>query len=171
MIRIGVTGLLVSAVLVLLLFAGVDALRSWLDGDADQRAVTPTQQQVTRTDFAECEQEQVEAAIEVRGGIATNVVRHVSVTACHLPAMRLRLTIWDRTGKRAWHGELPDQFEGNYARSPRMLFTVSEQTVRFLEPNSEIRRCRQRDPFVALARIGPYFARASGLSASEIGCP
>jgi hypothetical protein len=38
-------------------------------------------------------------------------------------------------------------------------------------PNAEIRRCRQRDPFVALARIGPYFARARAVSASEVGCP
>jgi hypothetical protein len=86
--------------------------------------------------------------------------------------MRLRLTILDRAGKRAWRGEpLRDAFGGNYAQSPRMLVVVSEQTVHFFEPNGEIRRCHRRGPFVAIAEIGPYLARAGGLTASEIGCP
>jgi hypothetical protein len=52
-----------------------------------------------------------------------------------------------------------------------MLVVVSEQTVHFFEPNGEIRRCHRRGPFVAIAEIGPYLARAGGLTASEIGCP
>ena len=162
------SALLVGAVLVLLLFAGVDALRSWFEENERDRAAAVPQQPVSPTSFAPCEQEQLEAAIEVRGGIATNVIRHVSVTACHQDAMRLRLTIWDRAGRRVWRRDMRGQFEGNYAR---MLVAVSEQTVRFLAPNNAIHRCHQRGPFVALAQIGPYITRARGLSADEIGCP
>jgi hypothetical protein len=172
MIRIGVTGLLVGAVLVLLLLAGTDALRSWMDDDADQQPVTPTQRQVAPTDFAECKQEQLEAAIEVRGGIANNVLRWVSGPACHQHRLLLEVTILDRAGKRAWHGQdFSTEFAGNYAQSPRMLVAVSEQTVHFVTPNSEIRHCHRRGHFAAIARIGPYIAHAGGLSASEIGCP
>ena len=171
MVRIRLTRLLVSVVLILLLFASLDALRSWLGNEDAKQTVGLTHQTVVPKSFAPCKQEQLETAIEVRGGLATNVVRHVSVTACHQRGMRLQLTIWDRAGRRAWHGKLSSQFEGNYAQSPRMLRGISEQIVHFPAPNAEIRRCRQRDPFVALARIGPYFARARGLSASEVGCP
>lgn len=161
--------LLVGALLVLLLFAGVDALRSWLDDD--QRPQATTQQSLSSKTFPPCKQQELEAAIEVRGGIATTVIRYLGATACHRDGMRLRLTIWDRAGRRAWHGELRDQFERNYARSPRMLVRVSEATVHFLAPNSEIRRCYKRGPFVARAHVGPYVARTRGLSANEIGCP
>jgi len=138
--------LLVGAVLILLLFAGVDALRSWFDQDERDQAAAVTQQPVSPTTFAPCQREQLEAEIEVRGGIATNVIRHVSVTACHQDAMRLRLTILDRGGRRVWQRDLKGQFEGNYAGAPRMLAVVQEQTVPFLTPNSAIHRCHQRGP-------------------------
>jgi hypothetical protein len=154
----------------LLLFASLDALRSWLRDEDVKQAVGLTNQTVVPKNFAPCKQEQLETAIEVRGGLATNVVRHVSVTACHQRGMRLQLTIWDRAGRRAWHGQLPSQFEGNYSQSPRMLPHVSEQTVHFPAPNTDIRHCQRRGPFVALAQFGPYITRARGLSASEIGC-
>jgi hypothetical protein len=170
-IRSRLTWLLVGAVFVLLLFAGLDALRSWLGDEDAHRTVAPTHQVVAPKNFAPCDQQQLEASIEVRGGIATTVLRHVSVTACHQHAVRLRLTIWDRAGRFAWRRVLRSQFEGNYAQSTRMLIGVSEQTVHFVAPNSAIPRCHRRGPFVALAQIGPYAARARGLSASEIGCP
>ena len=170
MIRTGFTRLLVIAVLALLLFAGVDALHSWLSDEDGQQTVALTDI-VAAKSFAPCRPEQLEAAIEVRGGIANNILRWVSGPACHEHGLRLELTIMDRAGKRAWHGQdfFPD-FERNYAQSPRMLAVVSELAVHFPTPNSEIRHCHRRGPFVAIARIGPYIAHAGGLSASEIGC-
>jgi hypothetical protein len=82
-IRSRLTWLLVGAVLILLLFAGLDALRSWLGDEDAHRTVAPTHQVVAPKNFAPCDQQQLEASIEVRGGIATTVLRHVSVTACH----------------------------------------------------------------------------------------
>lgn len=172
MIHTRLTRLLVSVVLVLLLFASLDALRSRLSDEESPQTVALTQTIVASKDFAPCKQEQLEAAIEVRGGIATNIVRWVSGPACHQHGLSLELTILDRAGKRAWHGqEFATEFARNYAQSPRMLVVVSEQTVHLFEPNGEIRRCHRRGPFVAIAEIGPYLARAGGLTASEIGCP
>jgi hypothetical protein len=168
-IRSGFTRLLVIVVLALLFFAVVDALRSWLS-DEDSQELTGTI--VAAKNFAPCRPEQLEAAIEVRGGIANNVLRWVSGPACHQHRLLLEVTILDRAGKRAWHGQdFSTEFARNYAQSPRMLVAVSEQTVHFVTPNSEIRHCHRRGPFAAIARIGPYIAHAGGLSASEIGCP
>jgi hypothetical protein len=170
-IRTGLTQLLVIAVLAVLLFAGVDALRSWLGEEDGQQTVALTEKVVAAKNFAPCRPEQLESAIEVRGGIANNVLRWVSGPACHEHGMRLGLTILDRAGKRAWHRQnFFAAFERNYAQSPRMLVVVSELAVHFPTPNSEIRHCHRRGPFVAIARIGPYVAHAGGLSASEIGC-
>jgi hypothetical protein len=170
-IRTGFARLLVIAVLALLLFAGVDALRSWLSDEDGQQTVAVTDTIVAAKNFAPCRPEQLEAAIEVRGGIANNILRWVSGPACHEHGMRLEVTILDRAGKRAWHEQdFFAAFERNYAQSPRMLTVVSELAVHFWTPNSEIRHCHRRGPFVAIARIGPYIAHAGGVSASEIGC-
>jgi hypothetical protein len=170
-IRSGFTRLLVIVVLTLVFFAGVDALRSSLSDEDGQQTVAQTDTIVAAKSFPACRPEQLEAAIEVRGGIANNVLRWVSGPACHQHGLSLELTILDGAGKRAWHGQdFATEFARNYAQSPRMLVVVSEQTVHFVTPNSDIRHCHRRGPFAAIARIGPYVARAGGLSASEIGC-
>jgi hypothetical protein len=170
-IRTRLTRLLVSVVLVLFLFAGLDVLRSRLSDEDGQQTVALTDTIVAAKNFPPCRPEQLEAAIEVRGGIANNVLRWVSGPACHEHGLRLGLTILDRAGKHAWHRQdFFAAFERNYAQSPRMLVVVSELAVHFPTPNSEIRHCHRRGPFVAIARIGPYIAHAGGLSASEIGC-
>ena len=171
MIRTAFTRLLVIVVLALLFFAGVDALRSSFSDDDGQQTEALTDTIVAAKNFPPCRREQLEAAIEVRGGIANNVLRWVSGPACFQHGLLLELTILDRAGKRAWHGQdFSTEFARNYAQSPRMLVVVSEQTVHFVTPNSEIRHCHRRGPFAAIARIGPYIGRAGGLSASEIGC-
>ena len=97
------TRLVVIVVLALLLFASVDALRSWLSDEDGQQTVALTDKIVPAKNFAPCRPEQLEAAIEVRGGIANNVLRWVSGPACHEHGLRLDVTILDRAGKRAWH--------------------------------------------------------------------
>ena len=172
MIRTRFTRLPVIVVLALLFFAGVDALRSSLNDEDGQQTAAPTDTVAAAKSFPPCRPEQLEAAIEVRGGIANNVLRWVSGPACQQHGLSLELTILDRAGKRAWHGQdFATEFARNYAQSPRMLVLVSEQTVHFVTPNSDIRHCHRRGPFAAIARIGTYVARTGGLSASEIGCP
>ena len=172
MIGARLTRLLVSVVLVLLLFASLDALRSSRRDVDGQQTVALTDKIVAANNFPPCRPEQLEAAIDVRGGIANNVLGWVSGPACHQHGLLLEVTILDRAGKRAWHGQdFSPEFARNYAQSPRMLVVVSEQTVHFVTPNSEIRHCHRRGPFAAIARIGPYIAHAGGLSASEVGCP
>lgn len=162
MIRTRLTWVVVGGVVALLVVAGVDALRS----SESETAASATMASTTALENLDrlsprCTRPQIVVSIEVRGGIATNVVREFGSDACHLRRVRLGLTIRDRAGKTVWEGAMP-AFEGNY--SPGF-----EQTVHFPYPNP-VPHCDRRGPFLALVTVGPYSVRRN-LSGDEIGCP
>jgi hypothetical protein len=110
-----------------------------------------------------CTAQQIAMAIEVLGGSASIVVRHVWGKPCHLARLPIDLAVWDRTGRRVRLAEprsgVPQSgIAGDF--SPRFERLVN---ITYLAD------CDQRQPFLAVVNVGPYVARGT-LSAKEIGC-
>jgi hypothetical protein len=109
------------------------------------------------------------ASIEVAKGVAVIVVRHERGTPCHLQRyLGLRLTIRDRGGNQVRF--LPNPPSGDFPGGWRLGFEDDLAASRWTFPLPFARRCPWRGPFVALATVGPYSARRSNLSRSEIAC-
>jgi hypothetical protein len=160
MIRTRLTWVIVGAVVALLIAAGVDALRS-----SDRESSAPTTTASTTTvgrragsTLPRCTREQVAVSIEIRKGVATIVVRHVGANPCDLRYRRFRLTIRDRAGNviGQWGGA---RFGGDFSPGSEQTFSLPA-----------VWHCDRRGPFLALATVGPYGARRSKLSRSEITC-
>jgi hypothetical protein len=166
MIRTRITWLIAGGVVTLLVVAGVDALRS-TDSEATASTTTASMTTPEAADHSlpHCTRQQITVSIEIRGGIANNVVRQIGSRPCRLRNLGIELTIKDRAGKPVWEGEISAEesvFGGDFSPG-------SEQTIHFPNPNF-VPHCFRRDPFLALATIGPYSVRRSNLSGGEIGC-
>jgi hypothetical protein len=90
MSRTLITWGVVATVVGLLLVAGVDAL---LSSGSEKAASAPTAS-IGITDKAKlpprrCTRLDIRVLVEIRGGVATAVVRNVGLSPCHLRALRL----------------------------------------------------------------------------------
>jgi hypothetical protein len=182
MLRRWWTWVVLGAVIVVGVFAGLDAFRS-LDGEERASASTPT---ATTGDGRggrppPCARREISLAIETRrpdpnqpslvglyGGlplpeypVATAVLRDVGARSCYVEHFGFRLTIRDRTRRRlvSWWPPPPLWLGGNFSPG-------SEDTLSI--PNEH--GCLYPGPYVAVATFGPYSARRGNLSRSDIAC-
>jgi hypothetical protein len=113
--------------------------------------------------LARCTAQQIAVAIDVLGGAATIVVRHVWGKPCHLSRLPIDLTVKDRAGSRVRlptteGSETQSRVGGDFSPGFEQLINIT-----YL-PN-----CDQRGPFDAFVNVGPYSARRK-LSGNEVGC-
>jgi hypothetical protein len=101
---------------------------------------------------------QLALAIDVLGGSATIVLRHVWGSACRLPRVPIGLTVKDRKGKPVDLPESTSAIKGDFPPGFERLVNITY-----------LPHCDQRGPFVAFVNVGPYSARRR-LSRSEVGC-
>jgi hypothetical protein len=106
-----------------------------------------------------CIAQHIGVSIDVLGGTATIVVRHVWGSPCHLASLPIRLSVTDRVGRRVRLSTQSESVvEGDFAPGFERLIDIT-----YL-PN-----CNQRGPFTAFVIVGPYSAQRK-LSGSEVGC-
>ena len=108
-----------------------------------------------------CTAQQIAVAIEVLGGSASIVVRHVWGKPCHLARLPIDLAVWDRSGRRVRlvrSGVAQSGIAGDFSPRFERLIDITY-----------VRDCDYRGPFLAVVNVGPYGARAT-LSAKEIHC-
>src|SRR5262245_19693886 len=153
--------IVLGALAILLFVAGVDAFRP--DGQAP--ALTTESPTTTGAlagrQLARCTAREVTASIEILGGQAATVVRHIGDNPCRLRPVRVRIALVDASGNELrLAGFRPAPLGGD-------LLPGSEQTANFPE---EIVGCHRKGPFGATVTVGPFEAHRAGLLGSEVGC-
>ena len=156
------TWVVVGGVAILLVLAGVDALRSSTDSEAFAPTATATTSKLPRVSLPPCTQQDISISIEVRDGGAVAVARNIGADACYRLLRGWRLRIEDRAGtlveERAEVRPLADGFS---QQAPRGLFQLTLNPVCLgVSPG----------PYVALVTVGPYTTRLANLSRSEVAC-
>jgi hypothetical protein len=159
MIRSRVTWVVLGGVAALVVIAVADALRS-SGGETSlptASAATTTSPQAT-TPLPNCARRQIALSIEIREGIATVVVQHVSGERCFQPSADFRFLITNRAKQRIglW---TPPVFAESYRLGQERTFALAY-----------VFRCDRPGPFIAKATLGPYSARLGNVSRSEITC-
>jgi hypothetical protein len=117
-----------------------------------------------------CTVENIGVSIEVLGGTATVVVRHVWGRPCQLaPSLRVRLSVDDRVGRRvrlatlAGGSVVQARVGGDFSPGFEQLIEIPY----LAEP--QLTSCDRRGPFTAFVIVGPYSAQRK-LTGSEVGC-
>lgn len=158
------TWVIVAGVGALLLFAGLDALRSSSDG---RDSATPTVSTRTPTTIGSnnsllpCDVEDLTISIEVRGGNPSVVARNAG-NVCYRLLRGWHLRIEDRAGESLveW-AEIQPLADG--------VFPAGAENSFGLLPAKPI-QCKSPGPYLVSATVGPYFARRGHLSGDEIAC-
>jgi hypothetical protein len=178
MLRTRLSWLVIGGVAVILVAAAVDTIRSSEPSASSPRRETATERsaagevtipvEATPEGLPRCTVQKA-VSIEVLGGTATVVVRHVGGRACHLAALPVRLSVTNRVGRRvrlATLDEGPDvqsRVGGDFSPGFEQLIDIPY----LAEP--QLTSCDRRGPFTAFAIVGPYSAQRK-LSGSEVGC-
>jgi hypothetical protein len=159
MLRRWFTWVVPGAVIAVGVLAGLDALRS-SDGETTAPSPTaPTSTLEAREPPPPCTRLQVRVSIEILGGAAKPVVKNVGLSPCRLRSpLDLAVTISDQAGKKI-HKFSSASFVGDFA--PGQWATTPEQFIK---------DCQLHGPFQVVARVGPYTARRSNLTASQVLC-
>jgi hypothetical protein len=117
-----------------------------------------------------CTVQNIGVSIDVLGGTAQVVVRHVWGRPCHLaPPLRVRLGVSDRVGRRVRLATLDEgpvvqsRVEGDFSPGFEQFIDIPY----LAEP--QLTSCDRRGPFTAFVIVGPYSAQRK-LSGSEVGC-
>jgi hypothetical protein len=149
--------LVVGGVTTLLVFAGVDTLRS----SADSEISAPTASTTTAS-LPSCTQQDIRISIEIRAGIANVVARNVAGHLCYRLLHAWRLAINDAAGNQIAHWE--------DVRDPLVegIFPADVERA-FVLPQSPV-ACDSPGPYVAVVTVDPYIARRGNLSRSEVAC-
>ena len=149
-----------GAVATLLFVAGVDAFRPDRQAPALTTRAPTTAAVLASSQLPRCTEREVSVSIEILGGLATTVVRHIGDDPCRLPPVTVRIVLVDASGDEVQFAYPSTPFGGD-------LEPGSEQTANFPE---EIVGCQRRGPFGATVSIGQFSAHRTGLSDSEVGC-
>ena len=162
-----VTWVVVGAVVVLLVAAGVDALRSSPHSatvaPGTTVALTTTTQIATGT--PPCARHDLRILIKIREEVASVIVRNIGADACHRVLRGWHLRIEDRAGKVVgeWAKEqVPVQplIVGDFRAGDEVAFWLPQGPV----------LCDSSGPYLALATVGPYSARLDDLPPRAITC-
>jgi hypothetical protein len=109
-----------------------------------------------------CTAQNIGVAVDVLGGSATVVVRHVWGRRCHLAALPVRLSVTDRRGRRV-------RLETDGSPSERVVDGDFAPGFERLIDIPYLANCDGRGPFAAFVIVGPHSAQRK-LSAGEVGC-
>ena len=162
------TWLIAGGLLIVAVAGLIDALRgssSAREPPLRNLAPSPAPAAASHEPLPTCARPELELGIEILGGSATTVLRHVSGGPCHLKRVPVRVTVRDRAGRRVQlvAGEgLRGAFRGDFSAGFEQLINIT-----FLP------HCTPETvplgPFLLSARAGPYRAQRA-LSGQEIGC-
>lgn len=180
------TWVIVAGVGALLIFAGVDALRSIGDGKkalptastgatASAVSTTSPENAANTVPVRRCARNEAEVSIEMRAGFATVVVRNTGANDCYVRLRGWSQRIAVRTGKPVVnsheradiHGLLPADSEGFDISG--LLLADSEQALQLLAFPASV--CKSPPPYLAFARLGRYSVSRGDLSRTAIACP
>jgi hypothetical protein len=116
-----------------------------------------------------CTAQNIGVSIDVLGGTAAVVVRHVWGRPCDLAPLTVRLGVTDLVGRRVRLASLsegpvlPSHIEGDFAPGFEALIDITYLA------KPQLMSCASRGPFTAFVIVGPYSAQRK-LSGSEVGC-
>jgi hypothetical protein len=178
MTRTRLTWVIASGVIAVLVAGTVDAIRS-----TEPSAPSPSREPATERSAARettfpvetrealprCTVQHIGVSIDVLGGAATVVVRHVWGSPCHLAPLPVRLSLTNRFGGRvrlATVGGGPDvqsRVDGDFSPGFERLIDIPYLA------HPPLANCNSRGPFTAFVIVGPYSAQRK-LSGSEVGC-
>lgn len=187
------TWVIVAGVGALLIFAGVDALRSIGNGKealpttptaatASAASTTAPENAANTVPVPRCARNEPEVSIEMRAGFATVVVRNTGANDCYVRLRGWSQRIADRTGKPVVNSEgadisglLPADSEGIDISG--LLLADSEQALQLLAFPTQLfafpptSACESPPPYLAQARLGRYSVSRGDLSRTAIACP
>ena len=179
MTRRQLTRVIATGLIAVLIAGAVDAVRSSEPGSSPSPMVTTERSAVREMTIPvamrpvalpRCTVQNIGVSIDVLGGTATVVVRHVGGRPCSLaPPLRVRLGLSDRVGRRVrlatvGGGEdLQSRVGGDFSPGFERLIDIPY----LAEP--QLTSCDLRGPFTAFVIVGPYSAQRK-LSGSEVGC-
>jgi hypothetical protein len=157
------TWVIVAGIGALLLFAGVDALRSSA-GSEDSTLAPSTRMKTTAADSSgsllPCTVEDLRISIDVRGGGPTLVARNFGET-CYRLLRGWHLRIEDRAGEPlAQWDEIQLLADGIFPAGSESSVLLSRFPV----------VCKSGGPYVMSVTVGPYFERRGHLSDLALGC-
>ena len=120
-----------------------------------------------------CTVQNLGVSIEVLGGTATVVVRHVWGRPCQLaPPLPVSLSVTDRVGRRvrlatlAGGSVVQSRVGGDFSPGFEQLIDIP-----YLAEPTVDEGCDRRGPFTAFVIVGPYtYSAQRRLSGSEVGC-
>lgn len=178
MIRRRLTWIIVGAVIALVGAAVVDSLRP-SGSPASQPAhsksgsVFEARDPIlapARVGLPRCTAQHIGVSIDVLGGTATVVVRHVWGSSCHLAPLPVRLSVTDRVGRRVRLAGVDEAHPDVQARVRGDFFPGFEQLIGIpYLARPQLADCDAAGPFTAFVTVGPYSAQRK-LSGSEVGC-
>ena len=176
--RTRLSWLAIGAVMVILVAAAVDAIRSSEPSASSSRRETvekksegePTVVPATAPEsLPRCNAQNIGVSIDVLGGTATVAVRHVWGRACHLASLPVRLSVADRVGRRVrlatldGREDVQSRVGGDFSPGFEQLIDVPY----LAEP--QLSNCDRPGPFTAFVTVGPHSAQRK-LSGTEVGC-
>jgi hypothetical protein len=172
----------IAAGVIAVVVAGtVDALRSSepSGSSASRKAVTERSAaramtapvETTPEGLPRCTAQNVGVSIDVLGGTASVVVRHVWGRACRLAPLAVRLSLTDRVGRRVRlaavdeaHPDVQSRVGGDFSPGFEQLIDIP-----YLAEPQPGESCNRKGPFTAFVSVGSYSAQRR-LSGSEVGC-
>lgn len=172
----------IAAGLIAILVAGtVDAVRSSESSGPNPSEVATTERsaageevtipvEATPEGLPRCTVQNIGVSIDVLGGTATVVVRHVQGRPCRLAPLPVRLSLTDRVGRRVRLTAVDEADPDVQSRVGDDFSPGFEQLIDIpylAEP--QLSNCTRKGPFTAFVIIGPYSAQRK-LSGSEVGC-
>jgi hypothetical protein len=179
MLRTRLSWLVIGGLAVILVAAAVDAIRSSEPSASSPSRETATERSAGKTTFAvvttleglpRCTAQHIGVSIDVLGGTATVVVRHVWGSSCHLAPLPVRLSVTDRVGRRVRLAGVDEAHPDVQARVRGDFFPGFEQLIDIpYLARPQLADCDAAGPFTAFVTVGPYSAQRK-LSGSEVGC-
>jgi hypothetical protein len=171
MTRTRLTWVIAAGVSAVFVAGTVDAIRS--PGSPSNQAPATKRSAARETTFSvrttpkslpRCTFRHIGVSIDVLGGTAAVVVRHVWGSPCHLAPLPVRLSVTDRVGRRVRLATL----DGVSESGPRVQGDFAPGFEELIDI-TYLPSCGQRGPFTAFVIVGPYSAQRK-LSGSEVGC-
>lgn len=176
------TWVIAGGVIAVLVAGTVDAVRSSEPSGSSPSRVATTERsgaremaipvETTAEALPRCTVQNIGASIDVLGGTAQVVVRHVWGRPCHLaPPLLVRLSLDDRVGRRVRLAAVDEAHPAVQARVGGDFSPGFEQLIDipYLAEPQAGESCDRKGPFTAFVIVGLYSAERK-LSGSEVGC-
>lgn len=178
MLRTCLSWLVIGGVAVIVVAAAVDAIRSSGPSALSPSRETATERSARETRLAvvttpesqpRCTAQNIGVSIDVLGGAATIVVRHIWGRPCQLAPLPVRLSLTNRLGGRVPLARVEDgpdvqsRVGGDFSPGFERLIDIPYLA------NPQLANCNSRGRFTAFVIVGPYSAQRK-LSGNEVGC-